>query len=106
MAPGPRVKIEDKIELIKSIVNSPEPDDEDVDEAPQTRYYMSRQVIGQLYRAIDETAFVDELRDTAEENSGPNAPDIFKSLWLYVQRETTGFQWAHHTSAAREVKEM
>jgi len=73
---------------------------------PQTRYYMSRQVIGQLYRAIDETAFIDELRDTAKADSTPNAPDIFQALWLYVQRETTGFQWAHHTSAAKEVKEM
>lgn len=106
MAPGPRVKIEDKTELIMSIVNSLEQDDDDADEPPQTRYYMSREVIGQLYRAIDETAFIDELRDTAKVDSTPNAPDIFKALWLYVQRETTGFQWAHHTSAAKEVKEM
>ena len=100
------MKIEDKIELIRSIINSPGPDDDDADDIPQIRHYKSTKVIGQLYRAIDETAFIDELRDTAEESLDPNAPGIFKSLWLYVQRETTGFQWTHHISAAREIKEM
>jgi len=106
MAPGPRVKVEDRIELIMSIINSPEPDDEDADEPAQTRYYKSTKVIGQLYRAIDETEFINELRDTADEDLDPNAPDIFRTLWLYVQRETAGFQWAQHIDAAKETKEM
>ena len=106
MAPGPRVKVEDKIELIQSIVDSPEPDDEDAGEPAQTRYYKSTKVIGQLYRAIDETAFINELRDAAGEDLDPNAPDIFRSLWLYVQRETAVLQWAHHISTAKEIKEM
>jgi hypothetical protein len=105
MAPGPRVVIEDKIELNRAIAANPDDDDDEEDSRPATRYYRSEKVLGQLYRMIDEDTFLDDIRASAKEKNS-NAPDPYRSLWAYVSRETTGRSWAHYVEVAEDIKEL
>ncbi|MCJ1396820.1 hypothetical protein MMC11_000010 [Xylographa trunciseda] len=101
MAPGPRVEIAETIELAD--VPTTSGDDDEV--ASYYRYYKSNNVLGLLYRAIDEHTFMKELQSSAGYFSSKN-PDIFRSLWTYVQNEIAGFLWKHCTETARDIKEM
>ena len=101
MAPGPRIKIEDGIEL--DAIDRPSELFEEGEN--QYRYYRSHKALGQLYRAIDEQKFLQELRSTTQATRG-KAPDVVDKLWAYALRESTGFQWRHHTEVAEEIKEV
>lgn len=101
MAPGPRVVIEESIELAEAKVQ----DDEGEEQDSFYRYYESSKTLGLLYRAIDEQAILKDLKQTtAQLKSG--TPKVFSSLWSYVMRETAGFIWEHCIDTATEIKEM
>ncbi|MCJ1377000.1 hypothetical protein MMC17_000090 [Xylographa soralifera] len=102
MASGPRVEIAETIELAESRT----PSDEDEAETSFYRYYKSKKVLGVLYRAIDEHAFMKELQSSNTEQLNTRSPDIFRSLWSYVQNKTTSFLWKHCTETARDIKEI
>ena len=104
MAPGPHVKIEEKEVLLHSSALAQE-DDPDTDGPQPYRYYRSEKVLGELYRAIDEHAFLEELKRSTQALD-PNAPDVLRTLWAYVKRETAGFLWHHHVDTANEIKDM
>ncbi|MCJ1395918.1 hypothetical protein MMC18_008804 [Xylographa bjoerkii] len=101
MATGPRVEIAETIELAES----PAPSEEGEEEASYYRYYKSKNVLGLLYRAIDEHAFMKELQNSTR-HFGSRTPDVFRSLWTYVQNKTAGFLWEHCTETAKDIKEM
>lgn len=63
LAPGPWVKIQDKAELeMDEYVVQGEGDGDDA-EGPRHRYYESKKLLGQLYRAIDERKiWVDDIK--------------------------------------------
>ena len=104
MAPGPHVTIERK-EVLLGQSEPASTDDLDADGPQPYRYYRSEKVLGQLYRAIDEHAFLAELKSSTQAID-PNAPDVLRTLWTYVQRETAGFLWYHQVDAANEIKDM
>ncbi|KAI9788921.1 MAG: hypothetical protein M1816_006486 [Peltula sp. TS41687] len=102
MAPGPRVKVEEDVSLINL---SSQEDAADDDDRPRYRYYKSTKVLGELYRAIDEHDFLEELQASTK-TWNPDAPNVLAKLWAYVRLEVVGFQWSHHLSTARDIKEI
>ena len=107
-APGPRVLIEGDISLLDD--ESERDDDKDENEEPsmpRVRYYQSRKVLGQLYRAIDEHKIFEQIRRYSRAPRGSlkanqNPIDL---VWKYVQKVTALIQWDHYTTFAKEVKE-
>lgn len=117
MAPGPRVQIAEDISLLKTTETSPtgQEDEEEEEDRPRLRYYRSEKVLGELYRAIDEQAFLEGFQSSAkslverhEYNDPLNrmATSVLQSLWAYVRRETAVFQTDHLLAEARNIKEM
>ncbi|KAH0536953.1 hypothetical protein FGG08_006218 [Glutinoglossum americanum] len=112
MATGPRVKIDkdiqlDDIELAagdgeEDIISDLDPDGKGY------RYYESKKVLGKLYRAIDERAFLAELQEQSERlsDTGASRKAIMQRLWDYVQRVTDLIQWRHHQDRARDIKDI
>lgn len=96
--------MEEDITLLDTSSNFFQEDAAD-DDRPQYRYYKSRKVLGDLYRAIDERAFLEELQASTK-TWNPNTPNVLASLWAHVQLKVLGFQWTHHVSTARDIKEM
>jgi hypothetical protein len=106
MGPGPNVKVEkDLVTLLEEMDISPDADDEEDSGGQRQFYYASEKILGQLYRAIDEKSFLDELHMSTRE-SDLHTRTILESLWLYVERETAGFQWQHQVGVATDIKEM
>lgn len=106
MAPGPRVQIAESLKVLEregenTVDDDVDEDDDDVN-SNKIRYYKSERVLGQLYRAIDEKAFLDEVQ------SGQDSRylHVLESVWEYVEKQTTGFQWDHHIDDAVNVMEM
>lgn len=81
-----------------------EDDENDENDREPMRYYKSHRVLGQLFRQIDERAFLEELKASTRRNQ-PRA-DLLQGIWAYVNAETAGFQWDHHISAGLSVKEL
>lgn len=107
MAPGPRVKVEANMAVLveeeKNDNNSN--DDEDEDGKGLYRYYESTKVLGELYRAVDEYAFLKQMQSSMRK-SGSRDPSVLTSLWAYLERETDGFQWRHRIEDARDIRDM
>ncbi|MCJ1477226.1 hypothetical protein MMC13_005897 [Lambiella insularis] len=101
MASGPRVEIEEDIQLALDKVN----EDDDVEQERFYRFYESKKVLGQLYRAINEQAFLNDIQCSVEPSEVPSSSP-FKSLWSYVQKQTAGFVWEHCIYIAEEIKEI
>ncbi|TKA65730.1 hypothetical protein B0A49_07514 [Cryomyces minteri] len=110
MAHGPRVLIEDGVALA---VEAEEDDDDPVSaldpDARPYRYYESNKVLGQLYRAIDEKSFFEEMQSQSRSSvtiePGLGSQTLMDKLWDYVQRETLLIQWEHRMELAREIRE-
>lgn len=114
MAPGPRVRIEDKgtvfedegdeeADEFEDPVRSLDPDSRSV------RYYESDKVLGKLYRAIDERAILSAIqarsKTQAQALADATATSLMDKVWAHVKRNTALVQYAHHLSAARGMKE-
>jgi len=70
-------------------------------------FYESENILGHLYRAIDERKFFDELKHSADKTnvSITDKEPLLQTVWKYVLRETQGIQWEHHREFAEEVRE-
>ncbi|MCJ1281547.1 hypothetical protein MMC26_000867 [Xylographa opegraphella] len=82
MATGPRVEIAETIALADSTVSL----DEEEGETSFYRYYKSKKVLGLLYRAIDEQAFMKELQNSTK-NLNQTSPAVFESLCSYILKK-------------------
>ena len=74
----------------------------------RVRYYKSTKVLGSLYRAIDETKFLDDMQHQLQHGLPreiQNSGYVIDKVWNYVQGATQHFQWAHHTKLAREIRD-
>lgn len=113
MAPGPRVRVADSIEVLdngdehhlnddaQTIVD----DDDDV--RPPLRYYKSRCVLGALYRTINERDFVNELEwDSSNRQTQTKSANVLALVWKYVERETAGFLWDHCVKDAHYIRDV
>lgn len=109
LAPGPQVLIGNtiKFEDIEALPEVEEPDDlaeTDSYEPPKRKYYDSKKILGKLYRAIDETKFLEQVQDQAE-SSAVHDQDILGEVWNHVRENTLLIQWEHHIETANEIKE-
>lgn len=112
MAPSPRVQVEPnttRFEVDRDHTNFADDEDEDVvgaldPDVRSYRYYHSNNVLGQLYRAIDEKEFLAELQGRAEDVRDPSQTLIFR-IWEWVQHETIGVLWEHHQEWAQRIRD-
>lgn len=81
-------------------------DDDDEDERPATRFYKSENILGKLYRSIDEVEFLQHRQNVMERSSAMAAPSVLSGVWAYVQNETDGFLWNHHVGLALDIRQM
>ncbi|KAL8665874.1 MAG: hypothetical protein Q9168_007610 [Polycauliona sp. 1 TL-2023] len=105
-APGPRVLIEKSISIEDKDEQDVDEDDIDVvDEAPVTRYYESTKVLGQLYRAIDEHAFFEQIQRQSRWTRTSHRSSLAEQVWQYVQSETALIQYKHYLPFARDTRD-
>lgn len=112
MAPNPRVSVDKGIWALQQSDLGHIGDEEDLVDAldpdiQSYRYYESDNVLGKLYRAIDEKDFLAELQKRAR---GVEAADhcsqtLIRRLWAYVQQQMVLVQWEHHRDWARGIQE-
>lgn len=105
MAPGPRILIKGRPELD----DEEEVQDSDDEDTP-TRYYTSAKVLGTLYRAIDETAFLKEVQsDVHQSRSAKNVDEgsVVQGVWEYLNREIPlHYDWERYIPDAEALKDM
>ncbi|KAF2466775.1 rna-dependent rna polymeras-like protein [Lindgomyces ingoldianus] len=111
MAPSPNIALEDKgVALMESETN----DIDDLDsislldpDQSRLRYYRSKQILGKLYRTIDEQAFFNEMKKVSSASSyALGNESLMERLERYIDRETIGLQWKHHLQFAEEIREF
>ncbi|KMP02248.1 hypothetical protein CIRG_10071 [Coccidioides immitis RMSCC 2394] len=104
MAPNPRIKIADSIEVVEEEQYLAEDEDDDEDERPQRRYYKSNRILGVMYRNINEQEFLNAVRNASKLRRDDNT--LLNAIWDYVASETEGFQWDHLVEDGRKVKDI
>ena len=68
-----------------------------------TRYYESPMILGRLYRAIDETKFLDNMQ--AQLDATQTRDDsLISTLDLYIKSQTKSVQWKHHCDFAKKIR--
>jgi len=114
MSPDPRLLLNedgqaDKFEIAEFVESDDERDD--VEKAflnpdqqnQRTLFYQSQKVLGKLYRAIDERAFLEELK--FRHHPGAKKSVLTERLFAYIVRQTKGIQWDHLLDWARGIRE-
>lgn len=104
--------IEKEINFEDEDVKTPPDDTDELAEVasygpPKIRYYESRNVLGRLYREIDEFKFLEEIQ---EQSRGPAfatgiSHSLGRTVWLYVKEKTELIQWRHHEHWAGDVRD-
>ncbi|KKZ61292.1 hypothetical protein EMCG_04100 [[Emmonsia] crescens] len=105
-APGPRVRIAENLSLLEADDDLMQDEDDDEDERPATRFYKSENILGKLYRSIDEVEFLQHRQNVMERSSAMAAPSVLSGVWAYVQNETDGFLWNHHVGSALDIRQI
>lgn len=104
MAPNPRIRIAESVDVVEEEEYVVEEVNDEEDERPERRYYRSENVLGRLYRNINEQEFLDELRNASKLQK--NDTTVLRAIWEYVKSETEGFQWDHLIEDAEKAKDM
>lgn len=110
MAPGPKVKIEQLNDPL-AVVLQEEPEDAPDDpvialdpEERKTRYYESTNILGKLYRLVDEKGFYEQLQEqTKKYHRGESA---LKDVLAYARSATAGFEFKQYIDTAREIRSI
>ena len=76
-----------------------------MEETPATRYYESHKVLGQLYRAIDEHAFFEEIQRQSRSARTLHGSNLAEQVWDYVRGKTALIQYEHFVPFARDIKD-
>ena len=91
---------------------TPPDEDDEVDEVasygpPKLRYYESQNVLGKLYREIDEHKFFEMIQAQSRMSKATRgkARSLADAVWNYVRDKTALIQWEHHVTWARDVKD-
>lgn len=70
------------------------------------RYYESKKIIGDLYRAIDEDLFFEELEDDISSLFSSEARDnVLPQILQYVEAMMDGYPWRQYLPKAEEVRD-
>ena len=111
-APGPRVLINNTVQLDDGQLLGDFETEEEVEELdaisqPRIRYYESQKVLGILYRAIDEQKFFEQLQSQSRLPLGATAGERshLDAVWKYVEEKTALIQWHHYIGFAKDIKE-
>lgn len=111
MATAPRMLLDNMVKLDNQDDDAVVDNDPVYNLDPQgqpCRYYESTKVLGQLYRAIDETQFIKEMKDMYPSLLDYDATDatVLERAWIFVQYKAQVIQWRHLLSQARHLKAM
>ena len=111
-APGPRVLVEKNVSFDEVDLATPPDEDDEFNEVasygpPKLHYYESQNVLGKLYREIDEHKFFEEIQKQSRmPGSNPDKThSLADAVWSYVREKTALIQWQHYMSWARDVKD-
>lgn len=108
-APGPRVLIEENINLEEDSDDDDydNKDENDEESMPRVRYYESHKILGKLYRAIDEHRIFEQIQRDSRLPKAALMTDknILNSVLKYVQKSTALIQFSHYIEFANDVKE-
>lgn len=108
MAPGPRVKVEQKIGILEDEESNADEDedDESIGAQKKWRFYESNKITGKMYREIDEKNFFGEIQRRAREveRSASMTMTAMDEVYSYVKQETMLISYSHHYQWARDLK--
>jgi hypothetical protein len=106
-APGPHVFIEKGgIQFDSATFEDPvEIEDED-DEYSSYRYYESENIIGKLYRAINEHEIFEQIQARADVKNNAQKSSVIDEVWKYVQKRVVGIQWEYLMNDAADIRDM
>jgi hypothetical protein len=106
-APGPHVTIEKKegISMERTLPRDPDDDDDDED-FQRYRYYESDNILGKLYRAIDEREIFAEIQERSRADGRSQNSTVMYAVWEHVQRRCRLIQWEHKKEWARGIRDM
>jgi len=111
MADGPQLVINEKGASFEEQTFDFDDDEDDpvADLDPDLRkrmYYESSNVLGLLYRNIDEFQFFKDMQEAGRHGlESAGLEPLMSRLWEYVERETQALQWEQYKEVAKEVKE-
>ena len=103
MAPSASVKVEKGI-----VVRNRTDETSDTGDTHGYRYYESPNILGQLYRAVDEEAFFEDLQEDGEGSifSRDSNENVLQDLWAeLLYAEVTKLDWRSFVDEAEEIKE-
>ena len=111
-APGPRVLVEKAISFEEVDSLTPLDEDDELNEVasygpPRLRYYESQNVLGKLYRDIDEHKFFEAIQEQSRMprlNPGKTR-SLADAVWTYVREKTALIQWQHYLPWAKDVRD-
>lgn len=109
MAPSPRAVISQQghVDFEEDIQEDAALDDLDVDVRPM-RFYTSDNILGFLYRAIDEKQFLQQIHNDHElllsSSASASNSSLMKELLTYVKHAASGFFYHQYKAHAEEIK--
>jgi len=75
-------------------------------ERRRPQYYISHKILGKLYRAIDETKFMNAMHSRLSTTSKPpGSKSLLDELWAYVKRNVRYIQWNHLLPLAQQIRD-
>jgi hypothetical protein len=80
MAPSPRIQVAENLSILEDEEQYMVGSDDDDEEPSSIRYYKSERALGQLYRAVDEREFLQELKLSSKDSRS----DLLDELLEYV----------------------
>jgi hypothetical protein len=108
MAPGPHVTI-DKLDAGLQFVQQEEKNSHDPVASldPDQRkigYYESKNVLGQLYRMIDEKGFYEQLRTLSNVSPDEKPSSVMEQVLDYVLAASEGIVFSHYLDLAGKIR--
>ena len=108
MAPGPHVTIdtlEASLQFVEQEEKSPHDPVASLDpDQRKANYYESKNVIGQLYRMIDEKGFYNQLRTDSHANTDGKPSSVMQRLLDYVLVASEGVLYAQYLDLATGIR--
>jgi hypothetical protein len=111
MARGPRIHIDDTLELD---LDGNEQDASGLDafaaldpDNRKPQYYPSQNILGKLYRAIDERKFFRSIENRSKARSKHDrtaTSQLLKSTLAIVLQRTQHIKWRHHLQDAKDIR--
>ena len=108
MAPSRHAKFVDKTRIIISTLPEQEDEDEDEDDAPSHKYYLSKRILGVLFRAVNEKKIWEQEICQPVPQSETTIWDRFRSLMRdkITSLDITDFDFDGHRDKALQLRNV